>query len=248
MPKDFPAPYFPHDYNSRGDERLVHLISKKGWGGYGLYWALVEKMHEAGGELNLDYESIAFDLRTQCDVIKTIICDFELFKMSKCGKKFFSERVKKNLSERIIKSEKARLSARKRWGYDNVKDNANALPAQCEGNAIKERKGKERKIKHISASENADILKSFESIWKLYPRPIGRKDALRHFASSVKTPQDVDDINKALGNYKRELLKRGVKDEFIKHGSTWFNNWRDYLNEPGHDDPNHIPDEWRTKN
>lgn len=145
MQKD--AFYFPHDYNARTDEKIIPLIKALGWQAYGLYWAITEKMHEAGGELILDYESIAFDLRTEPEMIEKIVNNFNLFRLR--GKKFYSDRVKKNLANRIIKSEKARLSARKRWGYDSLNNDANALPTLSEGNARKERKGKEIKGKDI---------------------------------------------------------------------------------------------------
>ena len=56
---------------------------------------------------------------------------------------------------------------------------------------------------------------------------IGRKAALRHFRSSVKTDRDYSDIKTAMTNY---LATDTVKKGFIKNGSTWFNDWRDYIN------------------
>lgn len=72
-----------------------------------------------------------------------------------------------------------------------------------------------------------DFLAEFEKIWKDYPKPIGKKQALRHFAASVRTLEDVQGIRRALENY---LKTREVKGGFVKHGSTWFNNWRDFEN------------------
>lgn len=67
---------------------------------------------------------------------------------------------------------------------------------------------------------------SFESVWERYPNKDGRKQAERSFDSSVKTDQDFKDINIALDNYlKSERVAKG----FIKNGSTWFNNWKDWL-------------------
>src|SRR5690606_32359467 len=73
----------------------------------------------------------------------------------------------------------------------------------------------------------------FEKIWSEYPRREGRKQAEKHFNASVKTEQDWIDINNALkvyiqsGPVKEELSKGSVK--YIKQGSSWFNNWRDYV-------------------
>lgn len=70
----------------------------------------------------------------------------------------------------------------------------------------------------------------FEEIWLLYPNKDGKKSAMRHFLASVKTVKDWEDINKALANY---LESKRVKDGYIKNGSTWFNNWRDWIDFKG---------------
>lgn len=70
----------------------------------------------------------------------------------------------------------------------------------------------------------------FQDIWKMYPKRIGRKAAERHFKASVKTAVDGTDIRSALANYLRsDEVKRG----FVQNGSTWFNNWRDWVTVQG---------------
>jgi hypothetical protein len=67
---------------------------------------------------------------------------------------------------------------------------------------------------------------AFEAVWQKYPVKDGRKSALRHFLSSVKNQDDFENIQIALENYlKSEKVKKG----FIKNGSTWFNNWQDWV-------------------
>ena len=66
----------------------------------------------------------------------------------------------------------------------------------------------------------------FSEIWLRYPDHSGKKNALRHFLSSVETPDDVIRINKALDNYLRSSK---VKAGFVKNGSTWFNEWEDWI-------------------
>jgi hypothetical protein len=73
----------------------------------------------------------------------------------------------------------------------------------------------------------------FESLWIRYPKPLGKKQALRHFLASVKTDEDWKNINSALNNYlKTENVVKG-NVQYIKHGSTWFNNWQDYISVRG---------------
>lgn len=68
---------------------------------------------------------------------------------------------------------------------------------------------------------------NFEEVWNQYPNKDGRKDALRHFNATVKTVEDFEAIKRALSNY---LQSERVQKGFIKNGSTWFNNWRDWIN------------------
>jgi len=139
--------YFPHDYHARSDERLVKLIMKEKWEGCGLYWGITEKLHEAGGWMELDYDGIAFDLRADCERIKSVIENYDLFIFK--GTKFSSKRVLENVRFRHKKKEKAKASAKARW--NNRSKNANAMRTQYDGNAIK---GKERKGKEIKGNNN----------------------------------------------------------------------------------------------
>jgi hypothetical protein len=142
--------YFSHDYNARNDIKIKKLIAKHNYNGYGLFWAIIEDLYNNANALPLDYECIAFDLRADIETLKSIINDFDLF-VIKDGS-FGSLSVERRLEQRNNKSLKARQSANKRW--NNTKDDANALQAHYDSNAIKERKGKENKeneIKDITA-------------------------------------------------------------------------------------------------
>lgn len=68
----------------------------------------------------------------------------------------------------------------------------------------------------------------FEFVWKAYPNKDGRKEAERHFHATVKTEADWIEINRALENYVKHLRNETWKKP--KNGSTWFNNWRDWVN------------------
>lgn len=66
----------------------------------------------------------------------------------------------------------------------------------------------------------------FNELWLKYPNKDGKKDAIRHFNSTVKTEEDVKNIRIALNNY---INSERVKKGFIKNGSAWFNNWCDWI-------------------
>lgn len=137
--------YFSHDYNSRNDVKIKKLISKHGLLGYGIFWAIIEDLYNNANALPTDYETIAFDLRTNENIIQSVITDFDLFVFE--GGFFGSMSVQERIEQRNERSIKARESASKRW--NKLKHNANALPMICDPNAIKESKVKERKVKEI---------------------------------------------------------------------------------------------------
>lgn len=81
--------------------------------------------------------------------------------------------------------------------------------------------------------ENKPVF-DFDAVWKRYPNKDGKKAAEKHFNTTVKTEDDYAAINKALDNYlKSDKVKKG----FIKNGSTWFNNWQDWIEEEKHEHP-----------
>lgn len=71
------------------------------------------------------------------------------------------------------------------------------------------------------------LAERFESIWDRYPNKDGRKAAEKHFRNSMKTEKDWSDIQNALTNYLANLKANPWK--YAKNGSTWFNNWRDWI-------------------
>lgn len=206
--------YFSHDYNSRNDQKIKRLISKHGYLGYGLFWAIIEDLYNNANALQMGCESIAFDLRTSENVIESIINDFDLFVIE--GDNFGSLSVQRRLEERDAKSLKARESAHKRWNKN--KDNANALQMDSDSNAIKERKGKKNKGNEI---ENTCL--TFETFWDLYDKKVDSKKCKEKF-NKVKE-QDRQKILDTLPNY----IKSTPDIKFRKNPSTYLNNecWND---------------------
>ena len=78
----------------------------------------------------------------------------------------------------------------------------------------------------INNTINNTYNKRFDTIWNKYPNRKGKKAAYKHYVASVKTEQDWNNINKALGNY---LATETVRCGYVQNGSTWFNNWQDFI-------------------
>ena len=86
---------------------------------------------------------------------------------------------------------------------------------------------------NVNVNVNDNVLlkqqtNTFEQCWAEYPRRIGKKAAFKHYCASVKTKEDAEACLMAVRNYLDELEQNKTEEKFIKHGSTFFNNWRDY--------------------
>lgn len=75
---------------------------------------------------------------------------------------------------------------------------------------------------------------NFEKLWKLYPKKIGKKPALaayKRVMTRKKNPATNKQIQDGIVAYKRIIANSGTDRQFIKNGSTFFNQeaWNDYL-------------------
>jgi hypothetical protein len=92
---------------------------KHGMEGYGIYFAILERMRENRNYIHVkDYNIIAFDLRVPNATIKSVVEDFGLFEFTQDGKHFHSE----SFTQRMRKIPKYRQSNKRVRMYNyNVK-------------------------------------------------------------------------------------------------------------------------------
>ena len=76
---------------------------------------------------------------------------------------------------------------------------------------------------------NLNLKEEFDRIWYRYPRKLGRKEAFRHFKASVKSESDLAAINTALDRFIAQMEAERRPPDKIPYGSTWFNNWQDWV-------------------
>jgi len=218
--------YFSHDYNSRQDDKIQHLIFEMGYEGYGIYWSLVELLYQNGGYIEYDCKRIAFALQTEYEKIEQIINNFNLFFLhnNKLSCKSILHRLKKrnNIS---IKRQKA---AKTRWSK-GIQNNAKAMQLHSKSNAIKERKGKENKVNkyiynnfydnEIKKNKNEQFLDKYLLILKLIFGVIGVNNKL----DSILKLQNQLTYNQFINLYAK-CQEKNVKlsDLLIK-----MDNWKD---------------------
>lgn len=152
--------YFSHDANARNSEELMAVRMKHGAAGYGVYFMLIERLRESDDYTSAkDYNLIAFDLRVDTALIKSVIEDFGLFAFTEDGKCFYSEGLMKRMKHKDAVSEArakaGKIGAANRWqtpsddahNAENSKTIANAIEENGKTMAIKEKKSKVKEIK-----------------------------------------------------------------------------------------------------
>jgi hypothetical protein len=152
--KDFSkkdAYYFSHDANAQDDPKCMVLIDQLGMEGYGIFWALVEKLR-AEKEYKLPLmtlESFARRWGTSKEKVNTVVKNFGLFVIEN-DEFFYSQRLKFSME---LKSEKATISINARWAKNKgLEIDTNVLPTNTSVIRNDTIKVKESKVKESKDS------------------------------------------------------------------------------------------------
>lgn len=117
------ANYFSHDYRATSDTKIIKMASKWKSQGIGLYWTIVENLHDEPNENRNTIEMMVirgtFETpETVTNFITDCIEDYKLFYMD--GERLCSERVNRNLEKMVtiseLRSELGRKGMENRWG------------------------------------------------------------------------------------------------------------------------------------
>ena len=125
--------YFTHDSNARNDEKLVRLRMKQGAAGYGVYFMILERLREEADYMSAkDYNMIAFDLRVDAAIVKSVVEDFGLFTFTDDGKCFYSESFTRRMdikdTLRRQRSEGGKIGMKNRWKKEQGKQDKEVKP------------------------------------------------------------------------------------------------------------------------
>lgn len=198
------AYYFSHDSNARNDEKVLCLRADYGLEGYGIYFVLVEMLHESS-DSKLSHSLIRgishqlnIDITKLESVITSCIC-YGLLKSD--GDKFWSERVNKNKFVMKAKyddisakrSAAGRLGMQKRWSNNKSITNDNKRITNDN-----QRKGKESKInilKEIRYPFGEKFLEKW-NMWKDFKK--SQFDFV--YKTEISEQAALDDLIKISGN------------------------------------------------
>ena len=81
--------------------------------------------------------------------------------------------------------------------------------------------------KELNTKEN--YISEFETLWKMYPNKKGKDKALGYYQKARKNGTTYEEVEQGIKNYCKEIEVKKTSQQYIKHGSTWFNNkgWLD---------------------
>lgn len=202
------AYYFKHDDNARRDAKMVKLRRIKGMKGIGIYWCLIEIMHEEEGEiLSEEINSIAYELQEDENNIKDILNNFGLFVILPYG--FGNTRVSESLQERYKKSKTAKANVKKRWDKEVLNKqevNTTVLPNQYNGNTIREDKRIE--YKHL-INFCDELMSNSDWVFSIYQK------------YKIESKNIPTCLNKFIAHLISTLDTNKTKQDFATHFSNW---------------------------
>ncbi len=69
----------------------------------------------------------------------------------------------------------------------------------------------------------------FEIVWSKYPKKLGKAKSRSIFKKTVKNSADFNNILLAVEKFISYHKAKNTEPQFIPHGSTWFKQWRDWV-------------------
>jgi len=230
--------YFPHDHHSRNDDRIQVLLIDGGAAAYGIFWAIIEILHEEESHeieiTEIFYKSFAKQMSTPVEQVLEILrlcLKYGLLTERVDGESVFiqSDRVNRNIKHitelQTKKSKAGKASAQKRaenkhfsTPVEHVLTGVEHIPT----NKIKEKEIKEKKIK-----ENTFEL-LFDKFRTLYPGT--KRGNSTEFTNFTKKHSDwKETINFLMPALQKQIAHRAKLQEnkqFVpqwKNLQTWIN-------------------------
>ena len=230
--------YFSHDYNARNDIKIQALLVEHGAVGYGVYWIIVEILHEESEKSlklnNLTYIAIARQASTSVEQVKAVVeccLEYELF--TEDDGCFFSKRVLKNIDRRMDISEKrakaGRISGVKRREGTSVEQN------RTKGNKEKEIKEKESKVKNNTNTNTVRVFNFKKSLLDygfdehLVDEWLAIRKTKKAINSEFSFNSFISQIEKT-GAEKNEVLQTIAEKQWVGFNHVWMKNTNNNLN------------------
>ena len=207
--------FFSHDANARNDEKILAVRMEHGMEGYGIYFAIIEKLLESTNYILLkDYNMIAFELRVSAKDVKSIVEKFGLFDFTECGKLFYSKSLIDRMDileeKRGKRSEAGRKGAESRW--KNREKMANAIKNDSNAIAMPSKKMAEYSIVKYSKENKSPPREEMQEEGDFFDLIVPPDDGVARNWESLKGHL------KGYGGSESDLKKIAVLSDYGKIG------------------------------
>jgi hypothetical protein len=232
------AYYFSHDLNARNDEKIVSVRLKYGMQGYGVYFAILERLGESSQYIHVkDYNIISFDLRVDNSLVKSVIEDFGLFEFTDDGKHFYSvsfnDRMKPLDGMREQRRVAGKKSAEKRKSSPDFNDRSTTVEKNVNDRCPKIQQRKEKEIKGKEIKEENLKKENFDSGAEVFEISDLKKYSGEGWLEDIGMKKSIppDELQSLfekfcldieLANYGEDVYLKTVS-EFRRHFINWLN-------------------------
>jgi hypothetical protein len=90
-------------------------------------------------------------------------------------------------------------------------------------------KNNTKNINNTTINNTSEYIGEFETLWSIYPNKKGREQALKAYIKARKAKVEYETIKIGLQKYIKYVQIKQTEKQYIKHGSTFFNQhaWAD---------------------
>lgn len=255
------AYYFSHDSNARSDSKIVRLRRKFGMEGYGIYFAIIEMLREDSAHKLLlsGFEDIAYDLRVDVAKVESVVKDFDLFviendyfyspRLSRSMQKYYEMKRKRveagsvggKKSKKVIENQEIESTTQANEDTSDKQNlsNTQAMLKQNESTpqALKERKGKEKKVNESKRKEI--VIPTLEEVILFFDEKGYTEEAARKAFAHYEAGEWYDSNGNKVKNWKQKMNTVWFRDEHKKKEKPQ-DTIEQYRNIAGFDEQIHL--------
>jgi hypothetical protein len=221
------ADYFSHDADASSDEKIVYLESLFGHTGYALYFKFLERMTRSEGfkiqwnEIKKGIYAKEFGISvTEIDRFIAECCRQEIKAFVNEHQMLFSPGLIARLTPLLEKREYNRQK------YIEKKQSIIKSETEKVNSVTELTQSKVKKSKVYIYTDD------FLAFWNLYPKKVGKLDALKAWSSKNGSRPSIEIISKKISELKQSEQWQKNNGQFIPNPATWLNRggWDDECN------------------
>jgi len=205
--------YFKHYNDATSGSTIQGLLAKKRPYAVILHWFFLERCNQQNsGEITVSISELSWRMFRRKDALLR-----DIFLISEDNQNFSF----------ALDEDKLKISV---LNYAEYQENRGQKSYKKVAKTV-HIKDKRLKIKdkRLKIKEN-EFKNDLEKIYLSYPLKRGKSKGMKKALSVINSPDKLLNLEKAINNYAAECHKRNTESQYIKHFSTFMNEWEDWIN------------------